>query len=218
MLLPLVWNSLSEVREYSSLLSPRNLKTNPYEAYAKSIPQDTGDESFITKATLDKVTKRVTCDNDPYTAILPNCVGIDVAYDQLNRLNVAWKASGELYLYWFDAVSSAFVTTNFGEVQEFCFLMDDTRHYSQAGSMMLLFYTRDLVLYYRSQRDRFSIEYTIATLDAESELVSVGLNNFLRLQITISGVELADLTDYIVMIDSAYAAQDKFFLGVGAND
>ena len=58
----------------------------------------------------------------------------------------------------------------------------------------------------------------IAALDAESELVSVGLNNFLRLQITISGVELADLADYIVMIDSAYVAQDKFFSGVGAND
>lgn len=214
MVFPIVWHDLETVGDFSPMLSPRDLKVNAYEAYAKSIPQDVEDLSFITKATLNLATKRVTCDNDPYTAVLEGCTAIDVAYDQLNRFNIAWLAAGDLNLYWFDAVVSSFVTTNFGAAQDMCFLMDDVRHYSQASSTMILFYTRDSTLYYRAQIDRFSVEYVVEELSPQSKLSNVGLNNLLRLQVIISGVEFSELADYVVMVDSSYVLRDNYYLGV----
>jgi hypothetical protein len=214
MLLPLIWNELDAVGEFGFLVPPRNLKSKLLETYAQTIPQDTLDPILQTRVYYDKALGQIMCDNNAYVKPLATCTSVDAAYDQINRLNVAWITGGQLYLYWFDAVPSAFVTSNFGAVDEMFFLMDDVRHYSQASSTMMLFYTRAGVIYYRMQLDRFTIERAIFTLEEATYLKAVGLNSLYRMQVVIGDSKFSDISDYIIQVGDVDVMYNIANLGV----
>lgn len=208
------WNSYSTIMEYSDLLAPRQYDKAPLEGYAITIPQNPGDSTFVTKAIWNPTNSTISCDNDPYTNVVGDVTEIDIAYDQINRLNVMWVAAGSLFLYWYDAVAGGFVTTDFGLVGQATLFMDDIRFASQADSTMWLVYTRVGLLLARKQSDRFAIEYTVAELMPDERLRSIGMNKNYRLQIAIGPSTAYDVGTALVVVDGKNVLNNSDYVGV----
>lgn len=208
------WNTYSTIMEHSDLLPPRKYDKMPLEGYAITIPQNPDDITSVIKSIWNPENNTISCDNDPYVNVVEDVTEIDIAYDQINRLNVMWVADGELFLYWYDAVASGFVTTNFGLVDQATLFMDDIRFASQADSTIWLVYTRESTLFARKQSDRFSIEYTIAELLPSERLRSIGMNKNYRLQIAIGPLTAYEVGTSLIVVDGKNVLNNSDYVGV----
>ena len=213
MLLPYSFHDFAEVQESGPLLPPVSLKPSAIESYAQSIPQDIGDSVFLTYAKWDKNTQYITCDNNAFTRLVPNCRMLDVAYDQLNRLNVAYINVDQLYLYWFDSTIASFTTSYFGVVIQAFFFMDDVRRLQQGNSTLMLVYTRGTNIYYRTQYDRFTIEHVAGTIAEDTFIKHVGMNDHNRVQITIGPVDAEEMFQELVVVDDSYISAGQYWVG-----
>lgn len=119
---------------------------------------------------------------------LPGITEVTFAFDQLMRPAVAYRIGNATFLRWFDSLVNAFVTTAFGDLLDPSLSFDDKRITQSGGRGDILFsYLRDAGgvrgLYYRQQRDRFTIEYPLRTgLPTNTRLQLSGMNSGLRMQ------------------------------------
>ncbi len=110
-----------------------------------------------------------------------NVTEVSLAFDQNMRPTVAFVDSGLARLFWFDALAAAQVTTDIGAgIINPRLTLDDARESQRANSDIILAYVRNGSLFYRQQRDRFTIERLLAT--GVNGLRSVRMNTVLRLQ------------------------------------
>lgn len=107
------------------------------------------------------------------------------AFDQNMRWQLVYTlASGAVEHVWYDSAVADYVTTIYdnGEYSP-RLVLDDSRAPQIPASDDLLFYMRDGALYFRAQRDRFTIEYFLVQGDnPKAALRNVGMNNKWRLQ------------------------------------
>ncbi len=102
-------------------------------------------------------------------------------FDQNMRPAIAFVQNGVAKLRWFDSQAGQQVTTDIGAgVITPRVTLDDKRFTQSANSDIILAYVRDGALYYRQQRDRFTIE---RLLDAgpHKGLIKIGMGSNLRL-------------------------------------
>lgn len=115
---------------------------------------------------------------------LPNLTEISISFDQLMRPVLAFVQNNIAYLRWFDSVPGEYVTDEIGVgVITPRVTMDDKRFIATEGYQkndVILAYVRTGNLYYRQQRDRFTIERLLKT-DVKP-LIKIGFNRGLRLQ------------------------------------
>jgi hypothetical protein len=121
----------------------------------------------------------------PFTLLeLPNITEISIAFDQLMRPTLAFVRNGIAYLRWFDSVPGEYVITEIGAgIITPRVSMDDKRLLATNGYQLndvILAYVRDGNLYYRQQRDRFSIERLLA--EGVKPLIKIGFSRGLRFQ------------------------------------
>lgn len=112
-------------------------------------------------------------------------VELSLAFDQNMRPSVAYALSdGTIHLRWFDTVQQLYITTNFGQAKNPRLTLDDKRREMSSISDVLLAYIKnDSTLCVRQQRDRFGIEYVIATgLLPTTVLKNIGMNTGYRVQ------------------------------------
>lgn len=108
---------------------------------------------------------------------------ISLAFDQNMRWSVGYIANGVLKLRWYDSQVAARVTTTFSTAVNPKMCLDDKRDLSIDSSDVILAYLRGNTLYYRQQRDRFTIERALRTdLFPGTKLKNIGMNKNLRLQ------------------------------------
>lgn len=107
---------------------------------------------------------------------------ISMAFDQNMHYNLAYKVPNEgAYLYWYDAAQNRYVTDSLGNVFTPILRMDDVRHDATGSNDLVLSYIRGNSLCVRIQRDRFGLEYVLAT-NAGSRIVQCGMNRKMRFQ------------------------------------
>lgn len=115
---------------------------------------------------------------------LPNITEISISFDQLMRAVIAFVRNDIAYLQWYDSVPGAYVIDEIGSgIITPRVTMDDKRFIATQANQtndVILAYVRAGNLYYRQQRDRFTIERLLKT-DAKP-LIKIGLNRALRLQ------------------------------------
>lgn len=87
---------------------------------------------------------------------------IALAFDQNMRPTVAYVAGGAAKLYWYDAVTAAYVTTTYAGASSPVVTMDDKRDMQVGLNDVLLFYLHSGRVKHRRQRDRYTIEYDLA--------------------------------------------------------
>ncbi|MGI2079161.1 hypothetical protein [Shewanella putrefaciens] len=87
-------------------------------------------------------------------------VSLAASFDQLGKPLVFYDTGTELRLWWYDPLLANHTTTVFGE-GAYPFATFDIRwDTSNQRSDVMLLYMRSGAIYYRVQRDRYSIEYT----------------------------------------------------------
>jgi hypothetical protein len=119
----------------------------------------------------------------PEYVLIANAIQeISFTFDQNGRPVVGYLQYGLMKLQWFDASAGMQVITTFtsGNISPKVFL-DDKRTTQSGNSDILLGYIRNENLYYRQQRDRFLIEYLLAT-QVRGRLERLGMGRNLRVQ------------------------------------
>jgi hypothetical protein len=99
----------------------------------------------------------------PY--LITSAVGIteiSFCFDQLMRPYVAYVASGQSSLYYFDTIANSFVVMDLPGVTSPKLTLDDKSKYGSSASDVTIFYMRSREVQYRLQRDRFGVEYVFA--------------------------------------------------------
>ena len=111
----------------------------------------------------------------------PDTSWISLAFDQNMHFNLAYVVGRVGYLYWYDAASQRYVTTNLGSVVTPFIRLDDVRLYMEGYSDIILSYIVNEALCVRVQRDRFSVEYVLAR-NAGTKIEQCGMNRVNRFQ------------------------------------
>lgn len=107
---------------------------------------------------------------------------VSFAFDRNMNPAVAYLQSGVCKLYWYDNTIPGMTTTEFPDATQPHMTHDDKRDGAVARSDVIFAYVRDDVLYYRQQRDRYTIERSLGAIPAGQILRNVGMNDQLRLQ------------------------------------
>ncbi len=122
-------------------------------------------------------------DGEPiFLAQISGIEELAISFDQNMRPVFAYRTGTNIYLYWYDADTSAFVTTNFGTGRNPSLTLDDKRSFNVSNSDVIFGYIRGSGLYYRTQRDRYQIERQLHSAASDLTLVNVGMNRNLRVQ------------------------------------
>lgn len=123
---------------------------------------------------------------------------VSITFDQNMRLHVVWTEQDVTYLYWYDSLIANHTTTNYGSYITPYITLDDKRELESDVNDILFFYLKtDGKLYYRQQRDRFTVEREIFTAyDAvpipnkptQPGIIKAGMGRGLRMQIMLRQV------------------------------
>ena len=115
---------------------------------------------------------------------IPGASNVSLAFDQNMQPAIAYSQSGVHRLRYFDTLLADFNTLVEPTATSARCVIDDAREAFGAASDIVWAYIRDGVLYYRIQRDRYLIEYTVGP--AEGTITGMGPNQGLRLQFKIT--------------------------------
>ena len=173
-------------RPYNPLVSPE------YGGPALNTPAQSRQVAVWTAFYEDGVVK-VAPEEVPSTVTsLFAAVGVEtisLAFDANMNPTIAYMQAGLCHLRWFDSMVNQMVTTTYPGVDS-CQVTTDDKRASQVGRDDVVFaYTRDGTLYYRLQRDRYTIEYTFFS-PVKGKLLRFGMNRKNRLQFEIKQQEL----------------------------
>lgn len=106
---------------------------------------------------------------------------VSLAFDQNMNPFIAFVQNGDAKFWWYDTAVQAQIFTDLnGERPRTA--LDDKRKLQSGSSDIILCYTRTGTLYMRQQRDRFTIEYQLAT-DVVGTIRRIGMNRINRFQI-----------------------------------
>jgi hypothetical protein len=86
---------------------------------------------------------------------------VSLAFDNNMGLVIAWTTGTGANLYYFDTLTSQYITRNFSGISSCRVCVDDARDFYQASSDVMFSYTLSGNLYWRQQRDRYDIQYLI---------------------------------------------------------
>lgn len=117
-----------------------------------------------------------------------NVVHLSLAFDFNMHPTIAYTAVSVLgrksFLYWYDTALGAQITTEYGVDYLFQQLsLDDHRLHQSANADIIFSYIKNNNLYYRQQRDRFTIERLLESgLSEDVELRQTGMNTKNRFQ------------------------------------
>jgi len=152
---------------------------------------------------------------EPYTAettiiIAAGITECSLAFDQNMNVSVAYVALNQAYLYWYDTALANYTTTTLDvDVRSPFLTLDDKRDGTNNRNDVLLFYIRTNRLCYRQQRDRYTIERTLAWFDGSQVTIKkAGMNDGLRMQIELVGLQARLATGAVLgsWRDAAYLA------------
>lgn len=115
---------------------------------------------------------------------------ISLAFDQNMRPVIAFLDNGQAKLYWYDPQVGSVVTISIMVgITSAMVCMDDKRSLATTLNRndVLVYYVRNGFLYYRQQRDRYSIERMLALLQSPlGKLKKLGMAQNWRVQVQVT--------------------------------
>lgn len=93
-----------------------------------------------------------------FTLLAADVQTVSLAFDNNMGLVIAWMTSIDAKLYYFDTLTSSYITRTFVGPTSCRVVVDDARDFYTAQSDVIFSYTRIGNLYWRQQRDRYDIE------------------------------------------------------------
>lgn len=112
---------------------------------------------------------------------------VSLAFDQNGQPMLAFvEDTGNAFLYWYDPTIPGFTVLALPSMVNPRITMDDGRLFMNGENDVIMAYVRGSSLYYRQQRDRFTIEKLLRA--NVTKLHHVSMNNRLRLQFMAEGL------------------------------
>lgn len=116
----------------------------------------------------------------------PGTTWVSLAFDQNMRIAIAYVQNDVAKFYWYDGTLPGYRDDTLAAgITDPRLALDDKRFLQRQLSDIILAYTRNGNLYFRAQRDRYTIEYLLAT-GVVGRLRRVGMNTQRRLQFELS--------------------------------
>lgn len=112
---------------------------------------------------------------------------LSLAFDSNMAPTFAYVEDGVQKLRWFNTLTAAIQTDSFAGASDGRVSTDDKRDWAAPLSDVVFAYARGGVLYYREQRDRYLIEYTVGPTEGLS-LRRFGMNAAGRLQFELRSI------------------------------
>lgn len=109
---------------------------------------------------------------------------MDFSFDQNMKPCLAFTQNGVAKFWWYNTVNLQYEIIMLPGAMTPLTLLDDKREGLLGNSDIILFYLRDGRLYYREQRDRFTVEYD-SGISGIRRLLRVGFTKGLRVQIAV---------------------------------
>ena len=111
---------------------------------------------------------------------------VSLSFDQNMRPAVAFVEAGAAKLFWYDTTLPANVITALAvDVVNPRVTLDDKRSLQSSSSDVILGYLRAGKLYYRQQRERYTVE-RLLDVGPHTGLIKIGMNRVWRLQFWMS--------------------------------
>jgi hypothetical protein len=110
---------------------------------------------------------------------------LSLAFDQNMRPVIAYTQAGAAKMRWYDSEIAGYTTTTFPVgTSDPCVCMDDKRQSQTSGGAndVIVGYIRAGSLYFRAQRDRYGVEYLLASDLGAVKVRRIGMNEVNRLQ------------------------------------
>jgi hypothetical protein len=136
----------------------------------------------------DGTTIRISSPNTPSTLLYTGTkiIGISCTFDQNMNPTYAFTEDGQAKLRWYDSTIEDYAVTNLAGGWPKAFL-DDKRPEFSALSDVIVAYVSAGTLHFRMQRDRYGVEYTLATgISCYGRLRNLGMGKNNRLQFQFS--------------------------------
>lgn len=184
-------NVLSSWSVVSDLLYPDNIVPGPLHDYEMGgVALQDGTQGLQVKpweAFLagDEVRVRPVGDVGPGAVVITgeDIESISLSFDRNMNATVAYMQAGVCKLYWYDTTISGMTTTTFPGATQPRLSHDDKRPTANARSDIIMGYVREGNLYFRQQRDRYTVERLLAEGVGDlGWLRNLGMNRGLRLQ------------------------------------
>ena len=113
-----------------------------------------------------------------------NVLTVSLAFDANMAPVIAWTTSADANLYYYDTLTSTYITRVFSGITSCRVCVDDPLKFYTSQSDVIFGYTINGNLCYRQQRDRYDIEYIIQPI--AGSLTKLGLSSLNRLQFEIT--------------------------------
>ena len=88
-----------------------------------------------------------------------NVIAIDLTFDQLGGVQISYSVGSDVFLYWFDPQQGAYTKTFISEGAEPKVYW--TERNGEVTSQVIYSYRKGKKVYYRSQLDRYLVEYEV---------------------------------------------------------
>lgn len=182
-------NAISEPAYSAAFLEP---DSNPYLALTDYEKGGVG----ISNASQGRLVRNWTCfvdgvdvyvapaeDLATRTLILSgsDITTVSVAFDTNMNVALAYMRAGVLNLYWYDTLVGHYVTTSYPDCTSGRVGTDEKRPSLEAISDVIFAYVLGDVLYWRQQRDRYTVEYTAGPAGG-AQLTRIGMSVLNRFQ------------------------------------
>lgn len=187
-------NVLSTTKELGTLLAPRDergindLLVDWEEGGIAINDGSQGLQVQTWQCNCDGSNFVLTSPSDPsgtlVLSVIETVVDMSFTFDQNMRTFIAYTDdTGACNYWWFDSTISGYRTSVLPTGSAFArCTLDDKRASQSSASDIILAYTRASELYYRQQRDRYGIEYSLVGSLEDSRLINIGLSTVNRLQ------------------------------------
>lgn len=115
------------------------------------------------EAFYDSGNIQVRTEFGPVVFTLPalNVETVSLAFDNNMGIVLAWETTGGANLYYFDTISTTYITRFFPGINSCRVCVDNSKDFYTTQSDVIFGYTLGGNLYYRQQRDRYDVEYLI---------------------------------------------------------
>lgn len=115
-----------------------------------------------------------------YSVSAPDAITVSLAFDGNMGVVLAWAAAADAKLYYYDTLTSGYITRTFAGVTSCRVCVDDARDFYTSASDVIFAYTIGGNLYWRQQRDRYDVERLVGA--TTKKLIRAGPNIGSRLQ------------------------------------
>lgn len=124
----------------------------------------------------------------PVTTVLTGTgliTAVSLAFDSSMNTATCYIEAGVLKLHWYDTVAGAYRSDSYAGATSGKVSTDDKRSSQEGPSDVIFAYVRADVLYWRQQRDRYTVEYTVGAAVGRN-LTRLGMTTKNRLQFELS--------------------------------